>query len=120
MDSENDGVSGGIEGINVTVSGVHDEDNFIRTIVHEEIENVLRKLSRMVMISSFDLHVRKYSKGGTRTKYSVQAKLITEEGNFFADDYEWELTKTVKGVLEKIEREVLKKEDKEKVYTRGP
>lgn len=111
-------VSKDVEGVKVTVSGIHEEDGFIRSIVYGEIEQEISKLGRMVPISQFVMHVRKYHKDGKRVKYSVQARLLTEDGDFFADDYAWDLTKATKGVLGKMEREVIKKE--EKIHEREP
>ena len=50
----------------------------------------------------------RHKETGKRVKYSVKGRLITEKGMFFADDHAWRLTKAVKGVLEKMEREVVK------------
>jgi len=71
-------------------------------------------------LSYFVMHVRTYHKTGKRVKYSVQARLITEKGDFFADDYAWDLTKATKGVLAKIEKEGIRHAEKAKVYGRGP
>jgi len=101
-----------VSGVRVTVSGIHDEDDFVKTAVHGEIENAVKKLGKTIPLSYLVLHVRKYSKGGTRSKYSVHGRLITERGDFFADDFDWDLMKAVKGVLVIFEREVKRKHEK--------
>lgn len=111
---------GAIEGVRVTVSGIQEEDNFVKSIVDEEIEHTVKKLGKIMPLSYFVMHIRKYHKTGRRVKYSVHARLITGKGDFFAEDHEWDLTKATKGVLAKIEKEVLKKDEKTKVYRRGP
>ena len=108
------------DGVNVTVSGVHEEDEITRSIVNDEISRALKKLGKMLLINSFEMHVRKYHKTGDRAKYSVQAKLMTGHSDFFADDYAWDLSKAAKGVLDKIENEVIKHAEKEKVHGRAP
>ncbi len=108
------------DGVNVTVSGIHDEDEFMRSKVNEEISHAVKKLGSIVPLSGFVMHVRKYHETGNKKKYSVQARLVTEEGNFFSDDYAWDLTKAVKGALDKLEREVTHKSGKEKDRIRGP
>lgn len=113
-------VSKAVEGVHVTVSGIQDEDDFILSVVHEEIGHAVRKLGKIIPLSYFVMHVRKYHKAGRRVKYSVQARLITEKGDFFSDDYAWDLTKATRGVLKKIEREVVRKEGRMHVYGRGP
>jgi hypothetical protein len=103
-----------IDGVNVTISGIHEEDEFVRLKLNEEIVHTISKLGKMIPIDSFVMHVRKYHKTGNRIKYSVQTRLITEKGEFFSDDYAWELTKAAKGTLEKLESEVIRKSEKEK------
>lgn len=107
------------DGVNVTVSGIHDEDEMARTIVYDEISRTLNKVKKMLGITSFVLHVKKYHESGDRAKFSLQAKLLTAEGDFFADDFAWELSKAAKGVLEKIEHEVIKHAEKEKDQVKG-
>ncbi len=113
-------ISGVVEGVRVTISGMQDEDDFIKSVVSEEIEHAIKKLAKILPLSYFVMHVRTYHKTGKRVKYSVQSRLITEKGDFFADDYAWDLTKATKGVLAKIEKEVIRHAEKAKVYGRGP
>jgi ribosome-associated translation inhibitor RaiA len=102
------------DGVNVSISGIQEEDEFVRSKLKEETGHTIDKLGKMFTIESFVMHVRKYHKTGNRVKYSVQARLITEKGDFFSDDYAWELTKAAKGALEKLESEVIRKSEKEK------
>ena len=107
-------------GINVTVSGIHEEDEMSRTILYDEIARTLKKLGKMLGLNSFVMHVRKYHETGDRAKYSIQAKLLTTGGDFFSDDFAWDLSKAAKGVLEKLEHEVIRQSEREKVHGRGP
>ena len=109
-----------VKGIHVTVSGIEEEDEFTRMIVHEEIQRELKKLDKMIPVSSFSMHVRKYRKEGKRKKYSIHARMMTAKWDFFADEHEWDLTKATKGVLEKIEKEFIRKEEKTRTRGRGP
>jgi len=109
-----------VEGIYVRISGLQEEDNFIKSVVDEEIRNEVRKLGKFFPIKQMIIHVDKYHETGKRIKYSVKARMMTERGMFFADDHAWDVTKAVRGILQKFEREILEKKEKRKVYRRAP
>jgi ribosome-associated translation inhibitor RaiA len=98
----------------IEISGIHEEDDFIKSKLNEEIGHTIDKLGKMLNITSFVMHVKKYHETGNKKKYSIQARLLTDDGDFFADDFAWELTKAAKGVLQKLETEVIRKVEKEK------
>jgi|GEM_PF-659677 len=116
-------LSRGVSGVRVTVSGMQDEDAFIKTVVDEQLRNEVRKLGKSVPIEYMVLHVDKYEEDGKRIKYSVKGRLITQKGDFFAGDHAWDVTKAVRGVLQKFEAEVSKKFEKSRQFrlgSRGP
>lgn len=98
-----------LETVYTRVSGLDEEDNFVKAKIDEMIENSVSKLLKLLSITYVAIHVETHRKGGKRTKYSVQGRFSTEKGNFFASDVEWEPTKAVKMFLEKIEREIQRK-----------
>jgi len=108
-----------VEGVHVTISGMHEEDNFVKSLVNEEIERELKKLGKIMQISHFVMHLRKYHEAGRTVKYSVHARLFTPGANFFAEDYAWDLTKATKGVLSKLEKELIRKQGKIKEHKRA-
>ena len=110
----------GRKGLYLALSGIHDEDPFIKNVLEEEISNELRKLSRIIPIESVVINVSRHHKTGKRTKYSVKAKILTQRGDFFADDFSWDLTKAMRGILKKFEKEIIRKKEKRRVYTRAP
>lgn len=101
-----------VKGVYVTISGLQQDDNFIKSVVDEEITNEVRKLSKFIPVESLIIHVDRYHETGKRAKYSVKSRLITRKGVFFAGDHAWDVTKAVRGVLEKLEREVIKKKER--------
>lgn len=101
-----------VRGVYVTVTGLQYEDNFIKRVVDEEVTNEIRKIGKFMEIDSMILHVDRYHEMGKRIKYSVKGRLITRRGMFFAGDFAWDVTKAVRGVLQKLEREVLKKKER--------
>ena len=109
-----------VGGVHVTISGIKDEDAFIKSVIDEEVRNEMSKLCRFLPIDYMVLHVDHYHTSGRREKYSVKGRLITEDGMFFADDHDWDITKAVRGVLQKMEKEVIRRKEKREVYRRGP
>ena len=104
--------------LQIRINGLDEESDFIRSGVEDEIKNSIRKLQNMFTIKCLIVQVDKYHKTGRRKKYSVNARLITNKGMFFAKDHVWDITKAVKGVLNKLEREALRKKGKDKRYIR--
>ena len=108
------------DGVNVSISGIHEEDEIVRCNVNEEVSKALGKLVRVMAITEFSIHVKKYHKEGNKAKFSVHAKALTGEGEFFAEDFAWELEKAVKGALDKLEKEMVRHAEKAKVHGRAP
>ena len=106
-----------VEGIDFRVSGIHEEDAFVRDAVYGVVVDSVKKIAKMLNVSHFSMHIKRYKEGGNRTKYSMHANMMTDKGEFFAEDSEWDILKTSKLVLEKLEREVYKKEEKTKDHT---
>jgi len=109
-----------VQGIYVRVSGLQQEDAFLKQVVDEEIRNEVRKLAKFFPVEQLTIHVSRHKKSGRRVKYSLNASLITERAMFFARDHDWDITKAVRGILKKLEKEVIKKKEKAEVFSRGP
>lgn len=108
-----------VEGVYVRVSGLQKEDEFIKGVVDEEIRSEIRKLAKFFPVDQLTIHVARHKKSGRRVKYSLRASLITERGMFFAREHDWDITKAVRGTLQKLEREIIKKKEKAEIYRRG-
>ena len=107
-----------VEGVHIMLSGMQEEDGFLMSVVNEEIERTVKKLGKMIPLTHLIMRLRKYSEDGGRIKYSIHARLITVEGAFFAQDYAWDLTEAIKGVLSVFEKEVIKAKTRKKTYSR--
>jgi CBS domain-containing protein/ribosome-associated translation inhibitor RaiA len=101
-----------VKGVYVTISGLQEDDVFIRGVVDEEVTNEVRKLGRFITIDSLILHVERHHETGRRVKYSVKGRLVTNRGVFSAGDFAWDVTKAVRGVLQKLERETIRKKER--------
>jgi len=114
------GIDSKPEGVHLRVSGMQDEDVFTRDSVYTEAMSVVKKIMKMIQVSDFALNVKKYHEAGSRHKFSIRIRLVSGSDIFQADDYEWDIHKAVKKTLEKLEREVHRREAKKTVYTRAP
>ncbi|MEM7815559.1 MAG: CBS domain-containing protein [Candidatus Aenigmatarchaeota archaeon] len=103
-----------VRGAYVTISGMQEEDDFIKSVIYKEIENSLKKINKIYPVNYFVAHVDKYNVTGRRAKYSIRARVATQKGFFFSHDHGWDITKAIKGVLEKLEKEVIKRKERER------
>ncbi|MBI4020142.1 MAG: CBS domain-containing protein [Candidatus Aenigmarchaeota archaeon] len=103
------------KGVYTTISGLDQEDTFIKSVIDEEISHHLGKLSRMVKLDYFYMHAHKYHKkrrSGEKMEYEIKAKLITSKGAFFSTATEWDATKAVRAALDRMEKEIIKRKEK--------
>jgi len=96
----------------ITISGHKKEDPLTTMTIDKQIRNELPRLERYSHIQELKIHIDRYKESGKRVKYSVKANLMTDRGAFFAHDHAWEVGKAIRGVLDKLEREVTKKAEK--------
>lgn len=108
------------EGVYVTINGIRDEDDFIKSVIDEEITNAVRKLAKITPIQYLAVNIKKHDEDGKRAKYSIRSRLMTNRGAFFSKDFAWDITKAVRGTLNKLEREIINRTRKEKTYVRAP
>ena len=108
-----------IAGVYVTVSGLQNEDAFIQTVVDSEIRTRVKKIGKLLHIHYMTIHVKKFKTTGKRTNFVVRGKLVTNKGLFIADHDSWDLTKSVRDMLKRMEKEVEKRIVKERDAERG-
>jgi ribosome-associated translation inhibitor RaiA len=108
------------EGVRITITGQQEESDFTKRFIDEDLTAEIQKLSKIVRIDHANFHIEKHSKTGKRAKYTVRSNMVTKNGMFHAEDFAWDLTKAFRGVLHKLEREIIKKKGKMKVYGRAP
>lgn len=107
-----------LESVYIRVSGLREEDEFVKKKIDGMIEDTVQKLLKFIKVNYVVIHVEEHKKKekSERMKYSVQGRFITDKGNFYASDHEWEPTKAMKLFLEKIEGEVHKQTEKNRGY----
>jgi ribosome-associated translation inhibitor RaiA len=100
-----------VKGAYVTISGIEDEDDFIKSVIYQEIESTLKKINKFYPVNYLVVHADKYGTG-KRTKHSIKARLATEKGFFFTHGRAWDLAQAVKAALANLEKETIKRKEK--------
>jgi len=100
-----------VKGAYVTISGIEEEDDFIKSVVYQEIESTLKKINKIYPVNYLVVHADKYGTG-KRVKHSIKARLATEKGFFFTHGRAWDLAQAVKAALANLEKEVIKRKEK--------
>jgi len=100
----------------IKVSGLGDDDPYVADVLENLTEKAVAKFSKVIPITYLALHIERYKKSGGRTKYSVQGRLVTERGSFFADATEWDVAKATREIIGKMDREIKRKIDKKRKY----
>ncbi len=96
------------KGVYVNITGMQEEDDFLKSVVDEEISNSMSRLAKMLPLQYLAAHVESHFPQGRRRKYSVKCRLITEKGVFISGGHAWDLTKAFRQSLERMERKVKK------------
>jgi len=116
-------VSGSVGGVYVRVSGIQDEDAFLRSIVDSEIRNTVRKIGKIVRIQYMTLNVKRGKVPGKlavkKINYTVLGKLVTDSGVFVSSNDAWDLSRAMKGSLKILEKEVIRKSGRERSFGRN-
>ena len=97
--------------MNISISGHTKEDLLSQMIIQKQVQNECDRLSRLTTIQDIAIHIDRYKESGTRIKYSIKIRLMTNRGMLHANDHAWDLAAALGGALKKLEREVSKKKD---------
>ncbi len=89
------------------ISGLRDDDRFIQDMMMKEIEQSMKKISPIVTPMLFDLHVGMYNDEGLKYKYSLHARLATDDRLFTASSVDWDLIRATADLMRTFERRVI-------------
>ncbi len=70
-------------------------------------------MSKIFDIDRIFLHMKIYEVDGKRKKYSLRSRVYTNGGLFVAKSSNWSALSSVQDIVEKLERMMKKKHDKE-------
>ncbi len=108
------------EGVFVQITGLDIEDTEPYLAIYDMVEDFLKKINRFKEFKPqmLTFQVEEHHISGKEIKYSVRARLTTDRKLFFAKDYDWNLYRAFRDVLETLERNVKKERDKLLEYRR--
>jgi ribosome-associated translation inhibitor RaiA len=106
-----------IDGVHIEISGIHDEDEFLKDVVRKEVVNAVKKLGRSADVSRLVTHVKKSDQEGRKARFDVHMRVTANGAEFHADGFGWDLPNAMSGSLHNLEIEIEKYMDKKKFHT---
>ncbi len=102
------------KGVFVQITGLESSDPEPYNIVYEMIEKFLNRINKYSKFKPqlMTFHVEIHNPEGEEVKYSVRAKLQTDKKTFFYTDYDWNMYKLFKNVLDSLERIIRKEKER--------
>jgi CBS domain-containing protein len=95
------------------ISGLGEDDRFALDMMTKEIETSMKKISPIETPLLFNLHVGAYNDIGMRNKYTLHARLTTDDRVYTGSSVDWDLIRATSDLMQKLERRVIEhKEEK--------
>lgn len=105
------------KGVFLQITGLEGHDPFLLEDVFASVEPAILKLSSYVRPTTFGIHVMEHHRdNGHRAE--VRARLQTDVGLFTATAEDDDLMRAVAGVLERLEKQVLREKDRKRLSPR--
>ncbi|MCJ2520102.1 MAG: CBS domain-containing protein [Candidatus Thermoplasmatota archaeon] len=95
----------------VQISGLDEDDWWTYEMLYSVIGRGLRRIANIVRPTILNVHVLTHRTRGDRTKYSMGARLSTENGLYVARDFDWDPSLAMHKVMDQFERRIKKEKD---------
>lgn len=95
----------------VQISGLDEDDWWTYEILYSVIGRGLRRIANIVRPTILNVHVLTHRARGDRIKYSMGARLSTENGLYVARDFDWDPSLAMHKVMDQFERRIKKEKD---------
>ncbi len=95
----------------VQISGLDEEEKGATDIIYEDIEEMVKKVSKIYKPESLTMHVSRYNDTGGNFKYSISARLFIDGTAIMAKEVGWDLVKTAGDLIRKLEDAVIEMKD---------
>lgn len=95
----------------VQISGLDDNEKNIIEPVYDEIEEMVKKVSKIYKPESLTMHVSRYNDAGGNFKYSISARLFINGTAVMGKEVGWDLVKTASDLVKKLEDAVINMKD---------
>lgn len=77
---------------------------------YKKILTILKKSNKEDLENELQINVKTMNEGGRQKEYEVQVNLFSSVGRFNAKNVDWDFSKVLNKIFEKIESEINKKQ----------
>ena len=95
----------------VQISGLDDNEKEATDAIYADIEEMVKKVSKIYKPESLTMHVSRYNDNGGNFKYSISARLFINGSAVMGKEVGWELVKTCSDLINKLEDSVIEMKD---------
>lgn len=95
----------------VQISGLDDNEKEATDAIYADIEEMVKKVSKIYKPESLTMHVSRYNDVGGNFKYSISARLFINGTAVMGKEVGWDLVKTAGDLIEKLEDAVINMKD---------
>jgi CBS domain-containing protein len=99
------------DGLLVQISGLEEQPDVYEQI-YGVIQKAMRRIGEIVTPRLLNLHIVQYKAEGDKSKWSIRARFATEHGMYHFKHFDWDLFKTLEGLLDQIEAHIKKEKDR--------
>lgn len=95
----------------VQISGLDDNEKEATDAIYADIEEMVRKVSKIYKPESLTMHVSRYNDTGGNFKYSISARLFIDGTAVMCKEVGWDLIRTSSDLIKKLEDSVIEMKD---------
>lgn len=95
----------------VQISGLDDNEKEATDAIYADIEEMVKKVSKIYKPESLTMHVSRYNDNGGNFKYSISARLFINGSAVMGKEVGWDLVKTCSDLINKLENSVIEMKD---------
>jgi len=106
------------DGLLVQISGLEEQPD-VYEAMYAIIQKAMRRIGDIVTPRILNLHVVQYKADGDRSKWSIRARFATERELYHFKHFDWDLFKTLDGLLGQVEAHIKKEKDRRIAERKG-
>ena len=95
----------------VQISGLDDNEKVATDAIYADIEEMVKKVSKIYKPESLTMHVSRYNDNGGNFKYSISARLFINGTAVMGKEVGWDLVKTCSDLINRLEDSVVEMKD---------
>ena len=106
------------DGLLVQISGLEEQPD-VYDAMYAIIQKAMRRIGDIVTPRILNLHVVQYKAEGDHSKWSIRARFATERELYHFKHFDWDLFKTLDGLLGQIEAQIKREKDRRVAERKG-